>query len=209
VARRRKKATPLRRTLRSTLPVILWLIFAWWYTNTSGPISAEEIDNYIAALEARGSDPEQRENVRAFLSRDTGDDFVMINLIELNRSSSVDNPHAEAQASLDTYMAHMWPALLWRACHPVTFGNSAAGALDVWGISGAERWTQGAMMRYRSRRDLLEISMNGDFQGPHDAKIAAMNKTIAVPLDPWTNSGDPRLLLGLIALIATLIGLRR
>jgi len=51
--------------------------------------------------------------------------------------------------------------------------------------------------------------MNGDFQGPHDAKIAAMNKTIAVPLDPWTNSGDPRLLLGLIALIATLIGLRR
>ena len=209
MAKRRKKATPLRRALRTTLPIVLWLVFSWWYTNTAGPLSAEEIDNYISALEAQGTDPERREMMRAFLENDTGDDFVMINLIELNRSSSIENPHAEAQTALDTYMSHMWPALLRRGCHPVTFGSSAARALDVWGIDGAQTWTQGAMMRYRSRRDLLEIATNQDFQGPHEAKIAAMNKTIAVPLDPWTNTGDPRLLLGLIALIATLVGLRR
>ena len=129
--------------------------------------------------------------------------------LELNRSSSIDNPHAEAEAALDTYMAHMWPALIRRGCHPVNLGTSAAAALEVWGIDGAQHWSQGAMMRYRSRRDLVEIAMNEDFQGPHDAKIAALNKTIAVPLDPWINTGDPRLLLGLIALIATLIGFRK
>jgi len=128
VAKRRKKATPLRRALRTTLPIVFWLVFSWWYTNTAGPLSAEEIDNYISALEAQGTDPERREMMRAFLENDTGDDFVMINLIELNRSSSIENPHAEAQAALDTYMSHMWPALLRRGCHPVTFGTSAARA---------------------------------------------------------------------------------
>lgn len=209
MAKRRRKATPLRRALRTTLPIVLWLVFAWWYTNTEGPLSSEEIDSYLATLESRGTDPERRERMRSFLSNDTGDDFVMLNLLELNRSSSIDNPHAEAEAALDTYMAHMWPALIRRGCHPVNLGTSAAAALEVWGIDGAQHWSQGAMMRYRSRRDLVEIAMNDDFQGPHDAKIAALNKTIAVPLDPWINTGDPRLLLGLIALIATLIGFRK
>jgi|GEM_PF-6276049 len=61
MAKRRKKATPLRRALRTTLPVVLWLLFAWWYTNTEGPLSAEEIDSYLATLESRGTDPERRE----------------------------------------------------------------------------------------------------------------------------------------------------
>jgi len=209
VAKRRKKATPLRRASRTLLPIVLWLLFAWWYTNTAGPLSADEVDNYMAVIEARGTDPERLDLMRRFLTNDTGDDFAMLNLIELNRSSSIENPHAQAQAALDTYMEHMWPALLRRGCHPVTLGTSAAEAVDVWGIEGAQRWSQGAMMRYRSRRDLMEISMNEDFQGPHDSKIAAMNKTIAVPLDPWINSGDPRLLLGLFATILALLGLRR
>ena len=184
MAKRRRKATPLRRALRTTLPIVLWLVFAWLYTNTEGPLSSEEIDSYLATLESRGTDPERRERMRSFLSNDTGDDFVMLNLLELNRSSSIDNPYAEAEAALDTYMAHMWPALIRRGCHPVNLGTSAAAALEVWGIDGAQHWSQGAMMRYRSRRDLVEIAMNDDFQGPHDAKIAALNKTIAVPLDP-------------------------
>jgi len=64
-------------------------------------------------------------------------------------------------------------------------------------------------MRYRSRRDMMEISTNPDFEGPHDFKIAAMAKTVAFPLDPWANAGDPRLLLGLISLIVMLLLGRR
>ena len=47
-----------------------------------------EINELMAVLETRGTDPEQRELFREFLQNDTGDDFVMLNLIELNRNAS-------------------------------------------------------------------------------------------------------------------------
>ena len=40
-----------------------------------------------------------------------------------------------------------------------------------------------------------EITMNPEFQGSHEFKVAAMNKTIAFPIDPWFHLGDPRILL--------------
>jgi hypothetical protein len=33
------------------------------------------------------------------------------------------------------------------AAHPVLGGSSATGALDLWGIDGAERWSQGGLVR--------------------------------------------------------------
>ena len=53
-------------------------------------------------------------------------------------------------------------------------------------------------MRYRSRRDMMEITVNPAFRGSHDFKIAAMAKTIAFPVDPWFQLGDPRLVLALL-----------
>ncbi len=95
-------------------------------------------------------------------------------------------------------MEYMTPQLLKRACHPVLYGRAATQALDMFGVEGMEDWTVGAGMRYRSRRDMLEISSNPAFAGSHEFKIAAMEKTIAFPIDPWLQAGDPRLILGLI-----------
>ena len=99
----------------------------------------------------------------------------------------------------------MYPELLKRASHPVLMGQATAPALDIWGIDNADQWTMAGLMRYRSRRDMLEIAGNPDFQGPHEFKIAAMNKTIAFPADPWMQAGDPRFLLALLLLIAGLL----
>ena len=61
-------------------------------------------------------------------------------------------------------------------------------------------------MRYRSRRDMLEITINPAFSGSHEFKVAAMKKTIAFPLDPWFQLGDPRFVLALIlGLIASVL----
>ena len=95
-------------------------------------------------------------------------------------------------------MAFMFPELLSRACHPILNGSAAAPALDLMNAAGMERWTAGAGMRYRSRRDLLDIATNPDFDGAHAFKVAAMRKTIAFPIDPWLQLGDPRLVLGLL-----------
>jgi len=69
--------------------------------------------------------------------------------------------------------------------------------MDIINADGMENWTTGAGMRYRSRRDVLEIASNPAFSGSHEFKIAAMRKTIAFPIDPWIQLGDPRVLLAL------------
>ena len=74
--------------------------------------------------------------------------------------------------------------------------------MDVVGIEGAERWDTAALMRYRSRRDLLEIALNPIFAGKHDFKTAALDKTIAYPVETQVYLSDPRFLLALILLAA-------
>ena len=182
---------------------LVWAVFFWWYTSFGSPLTPEEVERYVSFMEERGRPPEDIARVRAFLESDTGDDFVMVNVIEMRepplRPEGV-GPDESAQDVLDRYMEYMWPALLRRACHPVLFGTAAADALDLWGIEGADTWTTVGLMRYRSRRDMMEIAANPAFSGPHEFKIAAMTKTIAFPADPWLQLGDPRLVLGLVFL---------
>ena len=92
----------------------------------------------------------------------------------------------------------MTPALFSRASHPVWIGTAANTAMDLMNAEGMEAWTRAAGMRYRSRRDLLDIAMNPEFSGRHEFKVAAMRKTIAFPIDPWFQLGDPRLVLALV-----------
>ena len=93
--------------------------------------------------------------------------------------------------------------------HPALRGSAAAPAIDIWGIEGASDWKQGVVVRWRSRRDILKFMETmgdeaGDNSTIHDFKIAAIEKTIAYPLDPWFHLGDPRLV---IALVFAVIGL--
>ena len=180
---------------------VLWGAFFAWYTNLRGPLKAGEIEAIIARRTARGDDSAEIAKFRTFLENDTGDDFVMVNLIDSPPEPKPVpglKPGETTQQVMGRYMAHMWPELLKRACHPVLMATAAADALDIWGIEGAEHWSQAGLMRYRSRRDLLAIASNPEFQGPHEFKIAAMTKTIAFPADPWMQLGDPRLVLALL-----------
>ena len=81
-------------------------------------------------------------------------------------------------------------------------GWAAAPAIDIWGIEDASDWNQGVVVRWRSRRDFLKfLEVMDDKTGDgtiHDFKIAAIEKTIAYPLDLWFHLGDPRLLIALV-----------
>lgn len=187
----------------------IYVVFFSWYTSFGGPLTDEEIDHYLAKMSQGSSvrSPERLAALRRFLEEDTGDDFVMLNVIDMydvpQQIEGVEPGETSADV-LDKYMAYMYGALFSRACHPVAMGTAASTAMDLMNAPGMERWDSGALMRYRSRRDLLEIASNPAFSGSHDFKIAAMEKTIAFPLDPWFHLGDPRLLL---ALLLSMLGL--
>lgn len=198
-----------RTKLTWMLLALLYSLFFGWYTSCSGPLSSEEIEHYEALMSRNnpGASPEQLAGLHTFLASDTGDDFVMFNVIDMHETplqvEGVEPGETSAEV-MAKYMRYMTPELVKRACHPVIYGTAAAPALDMFGIEGVRDWTIGAGMRYRSRRDMLEIATNPAFRGSHRFKLAAMNKTFAFPLDPWFHLGDPRLLLALLLLIVGL-----
>ena len=182
---------------------LVYMFFFGWYTSFGGPLSDEEIAHYTALFEEREPplSPERKANLLRFMEEDTGDDFVMVNVIDIyEKPLQIEGvePGESSEDVLGKYMAYMQPALFARACHPVIWGQAASDAVDIMNAEGMENWTQGAGMRYRSRRDMLEISSNPAFAGSHEFKVAAMEKTIAFPIDPWLQLGDPRLVLALL-----------
>jgi hypothetical protein len=168
--------------------IVLYALFVSWYTDFGGPLTEAEVQAYISKTESLdlGGDPS--------------------NAVDLAKNPPLMEgapPDADGQTLIDLYMEHMIPALLSRASHPVVVGKSVADSLDLLGIEGAEAWSDGAIMRYRSRRTLVDIISNPEFYARHDFKLAGLEKTIAYPIEPRIYLGDLRLLLGLFMLAVT------
>ncbi len=195
-----------KRLLLWGIPALFYVIFSFWYTNIGGPLTEDEISYYLEQLEASGGDEEQLTRMKEFMESDNGNQFLMLNNIDMAENPpDVEGaePGESAQQLLGRYMEYMYPALFKRACHPVYAGRAVFRSMDIVGIENAEEWDQAALMRYRSRRDLLEIAGNPVFQGRHEFKVAALTKTIAYPLENILYFSDPRFLLAIILLAVT------
>ena len=198
-----------KRKLLWLIPTVFYGLFVVWYTDFGGPLSDEEVDTFVATLQARNADPQTLAKLEGFLRSDTGRQFLMLNALDMNDNPpDVEGaaPGESADQLMGRYMEDLFPSFLLRACHPVIMVYAVYTAIDVLGIEGAEQWTGGAFMRYRSRRSFMEVVSNPDIVDKHEFKFAALDKTIAYPVETTIYLGDLRLLLGLILLsIAALL----
>ena len=190
--------------------VSIYAVFFGWYTSFGGPLTDEEIAYYESVLRDAGGDEESFAHWSDFMRTDTGDDFAMLSAIDYKDvADPVPGlaPGATGREASAKYLAAGGGMAMRNATHPILGGTAAADAIDVWGIEGAARWDQGVLIRYRSRRDLMNLIVTGvsgqarEDQNSHDYKVAGMEKTIAYPLDPWFYLGDPRLVFGLAFLV--------
>ena len=195
--------------MKSTITLLLiYGVFWFWYTPLGEPLTDKEISFYLDQIDSA----EGRARIESFAREDTGRSFYMLNALDLDESpGSIEGAPAGAdgQQLMDLYMEHMLPALLARASHPAFFGVTVGKSVEVVGIENAETWDRGALVRYRSRRDLLDIVTNPDFRRRHHFKVAALEKTIAYPIETPFFPGDLRLLLGLVAALLISLSLRR
>ena len=187
---------------------LAYLIFFLWYTNLSGPLSDSEISNQIIRIQENPNYLEdEKENLIKFIKKDDGGDFYMINFIDFNENPptlEATGENAPASALIDYYMEYMYPELFKRASHPVFYGEVSANALDNIGAEENKEWDVVGIVRYRSIRDLLEISGNETFRDRHIYKIGAMSKTIVIPV-PSPFLIDLRVFIFMLLLIITLI----
>lgn len=180
--------------------------FCWWYTNTGGPLGADEQARITAALRASGRAPERIATIGRFMAEDDGNQLIMVNALHLAESPRPvpGVPAGEsAEALLAHYMEYMYPAMLRRASHPVFAGRAVSPAMDLTGFDDEQtvaQWTDAALVRYRSRRDLLAIALNPAFEERHPFKLAALEKTIAYPVATVFYLSDGRLLVALVLL---------
>ena len=199
------------------VPLLLYAAFWLWYTPLSGPMTSEEVEQAVADFSREGAPPEAIARVRSFFEEDDGRSFIMMNIMDgadTVPDLPATGPGASSDDLLDHYMEYMWPALFSRACHPLFAGKAVGESLDVVGIDGAERWESAAMMRYRSRRDMWKIAGDPRFADRHEYKVAALEKTIAYPVQPMIMFSDPRfflllLILAILGVVDALVWRRR
>ena len=185
-------------------PTLIWLIalltyalFYCWYIGFRSRVTPAEIERTMAILDAGLVDETRKSHLRHFLANDDGKDFVMVNLLELAK------PRKESSKNLNAYQKIFLGQLLRKAGHPILIARAASGNVENVACQEFDNWTAAGMVRYRSRRDLMEILPATIGSEHHELKLSALDKTFAFPASPWFVVGGPKLLVPLlIALIA-------
>lgn len=185
-------------------PTLIWLIalltyalFYCWYIGFRSRVTPAEIERTMAILDAGLVDETRKSHLRHFLANDDGKDFVMVNLLELAK------PRKESSKNLNAYQKIFLGQLLRKAGHPILIARAASGNIENVACQEFDNWTAAGMVRYRSRRDLMEILPATIGSEHHELKLSALDKTYAFPASPWFVVGGPKLLVPLlIALIA-------
>ena len=60
--------------------------------------------------------------------------------------------------------------------------RKVGGHIDSWNAEPDANWQATSMMRYRSRRDLIELALDQRFAAIHVFKTSAIAKTISFPV---------------------------
>ena len=193
---------------------IVYGLFFTWYTDFGGKLNDDEIKFYYSKFESnalkdgRVLEPRIKKLLQNFMEEDSGKQFLMVNVIDMSENPTFSDGTVSEESSddlMNEYMEHMYGEILKRASHPAFIGSAVNGSMDLVGIENAEVWETAALFRYKSRRAFLEIVTHPDMNSKHKYKIAALEKTIAFPVETKLYLGDPRLLLGFIFLILGLL----
>lgn len=82
----------------------------------------------------------------------------------------------------------------------------SASLIESGDDSEAGLWHSAALVRYRSRRDLMEMIPATLGSEHHGMKLAALDKTLSIPASPWFMWGGPKVLIPLVLILLSVLG---
>lgn len=175
----------------------IYSLFWCWYVGFQRKITSEEVEKIMTIVERAGEFSDtQLQHLRTFFTNDDGKDFVMVNLLHLR------SPVAESLEKLATYQKVFLGALLRKAGHPVMIARAASGNIENVACEHSDNWGAAGMIRYRSRRDLMDMLPATVGSEHHGLKLAALEKTLAFPASDWFMLGGPRVVVALLLALA-------
>ena len=187
--------------------LVLGLVYAAllaWHQPLRGPLSEDEVRAAFAGQFEQLSSSVQLEQIQNsqggqaaaildFFLNDDGRPFFMVNLNKLPEQT------AEIDAAARSYGAFMAPRLLLRASYPVLTTDVIVGLTNTLG-DGVEDADRLVVVRYRSRRDFLEIVSTPEFRVAVQDKAISLNGWYSAPASIGPTLSVP--LVGLIVLLA-------
>ena len=195
--------------LNWSITIVLMLLFLIWHGAFEGPVTSAEIEYFVERYQAQHPEADTTQ-LRQFLEEDDGKPIVMVNVIKLYGTPIEVNGQSfgvTSEETLSEYTSFVLPYLINRGSYPIYSGNAVLNTMEVWGIENAEEWSSGALMRYRSRRVMMQMVTDPLFDQFHDAKIAAIEKTISYPVTTVVSIGNLDLTVGL-ALLSLALGIQ-
>ena len=183
------------------IAVLAYVAFWFWYVGFKKKVTPQEVAATMSIFEHDDTwTATQKEHLRNFLLDDDGKDFVMVNLLHLK------SPKKESLEKLNTYQKIFLGSLLRKAGHPIMIARAASGNVENVACDHADDWSAAGMIRYRSRRDLMNILPATIGSEHHGLKLESLEKTFAFPASPWFMFGGPRIVVALgIALLASVL----
>ena len=184
---------------------IAYALFSLWYFNWQGPLTQAEIDEFMTQFaENAGSKQTDPAVMRSFLEQDDGRAFIMLNQVELYDGDIAHPVSGEQQPAADVLTNYFQPfafKLFLRGGHPVFQARTVGGFVDSWRANDNVSFAVTAMMRYRSRRDVVQMVLDPAFTDGHKFKLAAIQRTISYPTQIEMNSSMPPHIAVLVLLL--------
>lgn len=183
--------TPARITL--ALTGLLYVVFFFWYGGSTTPLTTEEADALIAEIraeaEARSGHADEKllESFRVLTREDDGREYYMLNLMRFREKALYPEGSGyddDVMAAAARYNEAVVPALLKRGSLPILMGKYAGAFIPPNPNAQEGDWDQIGIVRYRSRRDMLDMARALGRSGGGVHKWASLEKTIVFPVTP-------------------------
>jgi hypothetical protein len=163
----------------------LYIVFRLWYDNWRGPLSPQEVNDFMNQVSGlKMSEYSDPKDLRAFLEADDGKEFVMVNLVRVH-TGELAHPHTGKPTKgidlLREYGNSFVKVLVRHGGHPVLVMRKVGGYIDSWNTSPDPGWHVAGSMRYRSRRDMMQLALDPSVRDVHILKTAATATTFSFP----------------------------
>lgn len=173
-----KKSTSLWGAL-----TLLFLVFQAWHTGFDAPLTDPEKEHLAQKLKIQepNRDPAIAHKI---MEEDDGEPIYVVNMIKFHDVALPVEGEMIAKTGIDAleeYNRFVFGYLAKRGSYPVFVSRAITDSIDLWGIDNAEEWNAVVLVRYRSRRVLLEMAADPVFDKFHAHKFAGIEKTIALP----------------------------
>lgn len=214
--------TAVRRRLSSLAVGALFLaVFAAFYLWQTpwlwrGPMSAAEVDDYMARIERHVVQPPESKaafvaRMRQWAAGDDGKPVLMVNLMryreQLGQLPAGGPSFGTPQEANAYYESKVGPLAIRRGEYPMVGGEAQSASL-LSSDAGATEWGRVVVMRAPSRRAFLGFMADPDY-GPYVPYKFASEDVVLIPVDSGLLIPDLRWIVGGFLLVLYLFLLWR